>query len=76
MPEKNQLYEAEICDYTADGQGIARVEGCAVFLPNAVAGERCRIRIERLGKTWSGHPIGSIGNVPWRSCAAAVIFGI
>ena len=60
MPEKNQICEAEICDYTADGQGIARVEGCAVFLPNAVAGERCRIRIERLGKTWAAGKIVEI----------------
>ena len=53
MLEKNKIYEAEIVDYTAEGQGIARVEGCAVFVPNAIAGERCRIRIEKVGKTWA-----------------------
>ena len=53
MLEKNKIYEAEIVDYTAEGQGIAKVEGCAVFIPNAIAGERCRIRIEKVGKTWA-----------------------
>ena len=53
MLEKNKIYEAEIVDYTAEGQGIAKVEGCAVFVPNAIAGERCRIRIEKVGKTWA-----------------------
>lgn len=57
MLEKNQIYEAEIVDYTAEGQGVARVEGCAVFVPNAIVGERCRIRIEKAGKTWAAGKI-------------------
>ena len=36
---KNQIYETKITDYTTEGQGIAHIEGCAVFIPNAVAGE-------------------------------------
>lgn len=50
MLEKNGIYEAVATDYTAEGQGIAHVEGCAVFLPNAIAGERVRLRIEYPGK--------------------------
>ena len=53
MLVKNQVYEAEITDYTAEGQGVAKIEGCAVFLPNASVGERCRVRIEKVGKTWA-----------------------
>ena len=53
MLEKNQIYEAVITDYTAEGQGVAKIEGCAVFIPNAIAGERCRVRIEKVGKTWA-----------------------
>ena len=60
MLVKNQIYEAQICDYTAEGQGVARIEGCAVFVPNAVAGERCRIRIEKIGKTWAAGKIVEI----------------
>ena len=50
---KNQIYETVIEDYTAEGQGVAKIEGCAVFIPNAVAGERCLVRIEKVGKTWA-----------------------
>ncbi len=50
---KNQIYEAVIADYTSEGQGIAKIEGCAVFIPNAIAGERVRVRIEKAQKTWA-----------------------
>ena len=50
---KNQIYEAVIVDYTTEGQGIAKIEGCAVFIPNAIVGERCRVRIEKAQKTWA-----------------------
>ena len=50
---KNQIYETTICDYTAEGQGIARIDGCVVFIPNAIVGERCRVRIEKAQKTWA-----------------------
>ena len=57
MLEKNGIYEAVVTDYTAEGQGIAHVEGCAVFLPNAIAGERVRLRIEYPRKTWASGKI-------------------
>ncbi len=53
MLEKNKIYEAVICDYTAQGQGVAKIQGCAVFIPNAIAGERCRVQIELARKTWA-----------------------
>ena len=53
MLQKNQIYDAEIVDYTSEGQGIAKIEGCAVFIPNAIVGESCQVRIEKTGKTWA-----------------------
>lgn len=53
MLEKGKIYEAEICDYTAEGQGVAKIEGCAVFIPNAIFGEKCLVRIEKAKKTWA-----------------------
>ena len=53
MLEKNKIYEAVITDYTAEGQGVARIDGCAVFIPNAIAGERVTVRIEKAQKTWA-----------------------
>ena len=57
---KNQIYEAVITDYTAEGQGVAHVEGCAVFVPNAIRGERYHIRVEKAGKTWAAGKIVEI----------------
>ena len=57
---KNQIYEAEITDYTSEGQGVAHIEGCAVFVPNGVYGERCTVRIEKTGKTWAAGKIVEI----------------
>ena len=57
---KNQIYEAVITDYTAEGQGVAHVEGCAVFIPNAIAGERVTVRIEKARKTWAAGKIVQI----------------
>ena len=60
MLTKNEIYETVITDYTAEGQGVAHVEGCAVFIPNAIAGEKCRVRIEKVGKTWAAGKIVEI----------------
>ena len=54
---KNQTYEAIVTDYTAEGQGVAHVDGCAVFIPNAIAGETYIIRIEKAAKTWAAGKI-------------------
>ena len=60
MLTKNQIYEAVISDYTTEGQGIAKIDGCAVFVPNAIVGERCRIRIEKARPTWAAGKIVEI----------------
>ena len=57
---KNQIYEARIVDYTAEGQGIAKIDGCAVFVPNAIAGELCKLRITLVRKTWAAGKIVEI----------------
>ena len=57
---KHEIYEAVICDYTAQGQGIAKIEGCAVFIPNAIVGEKCLVRIEKAQKTWATGKITQI----------------
>ena len=57
---KNQVYETVICDYTAEGQGVAKIEGCAVFIPNAIRGERVLVRIEKAKKTWAAGKITQI----------------
>ena len=76
---KNQIYEAEITDYTSEGQGVAHVEGCAVFVPNGVYGEKLRIRIEKAAKTWAaGRIVEVLERSPHRinrACPVAKLCG-
>ena len=60
MLEKNKIYEAVISDYTSEGQGVAKIEGCAVFIPNAIVGEKCLVRIEKAQKTWAAGKISEL----------------
>ena len=55
-----QIYPVEITGYTADGQGVAHIDGQAVFIPNTIAGERCTIRPVHIGKT---HAVGKLEQV-------------
>ena len=60
MLEKNAVYEALVTDYTAEGQGIAHIGGVVVFIPNAIAGERVKVRIDTVRKTWAAGKITEI----------------
>ncbi len=42
---QNQIARAVIEGYTSEGAGIARLNGCAVFVPGAVRGDDCDIRV-------------------------------
>ncbi len=79
MLDPNGIYECVIEDYTAEGQGVARIGGCAVFVPNAILGERCRVRIEKVGKTWAAGKITELlESSPHRvnrQCAVAKLCG-
>ena len=51
MLKKNEIYEAEFAGYTSEGLGVTRIDGMAVFAPKAIAGERCKVKILKVGKT-------------------------
>lgn len=48
--QKNKIYRAEIIDFTAEGNGVARIEGMAVFVPRAAVGDQADIKILRVNK--------------------------
>ena len=50
MLKTGMTAQTEITDYIADGQGICRIDGCAVFVPNAIKGEVCEVKIVKAGK--------------------------
>lgn len=49
--EKNSIHTVIIEGYSSTGQGIARLDGMAVFVRGALRGERCQISLLKVGKT-------------------------
>ena len=50
--KKNEILELTITGYSSDGEGVARTEdGQVVFVKGALKGERCRIKVMKVGKT-------------------------
>ena len=48
---KNSIHTVTVEGYSSSGQGVARLEGMAVFVRGALRGERCRISLMKVGKT-------------------------
>ena len=48
--KKNTVHTVEITGYTAEGMGVARLEGRVVFIPGTIQGERWQIRLEKVNK--------------------------
>ncbi len=53
MLEKNQLFTAEITDVTAEGNGVCRVEGTVVFVPDTAKGDTIEGKIVKVLKNYS-----------------------
>ena len=50
MLEKNKVYRARIQGYTSEGLGVARIDGQAVFVHQALRGEECDILVLKVLK--------------------------
>jgi 23S rRNA (uracil1939-C5)-methyltransferase len=53
MIKKNDLFEAEITAMTAEGSGICRADGMAVFVPGTAVGDRCVVRVVKVLKKYA-----------------------
>ncbi|MDE6091619.1 MAG: 23S rRNA (uracil(1939)-C(5))-methyltransferase RlmD, partial [Ruminococcus sp.] len=53
MLEKNQFVNAEITDITSDGNGVCRVNGMAVFVPDTAVGDIAEIKIVKVLKNYA-----------------------
>ena len=51
--KKGDLYTVQITAYTSEGAGIARIDGMAVFIPQAIRGETCEIMILKVEKSFA-----------------------
>lgn len=46
--EKNKKYIVDIIDNGFGGEGIAKIDGFTIFIPNAIKGEKCEILIVKV----------------------------
>ncbi|MBQ9898236.1 MAG: 23S rRNA (uracil(1939)-C(5))-methyltransferase RlmD [Ruminococcus sp.] len=53
MPEKNQLYTAEITGITSEGSGVCRIDDMAVFVPETAVGDVAEIKVVKVLKSYA-----------------------
>jgi predicted RNA-binding protein with TRAM domain len=51
--EVGKEYEAEIQDTSRRGDGIARIEGFIIFVPNTRQGEHVKFKVTRVGNRFA-----------------------
>jgi predicted RNA-binding protein with TRAM domain len=51
--ELDKEYEAEIEDVSTRGDGIAKIEGFIIFVPNTKKGEHVKFKITRVGSRFA-----------------------
>jgi len=51
--ELDKEYEAEIEDVSRRGDGIAKIQGFIIFVPNTRQGEHVKFRITRVGNRFA-----------------------
>lgn len=52
MPQKNDIVTLTASGYTNEGEGVCRAEGFVVFVPGMLKGERARIQLLKVKKTY------------------------
>ena len=51
--QKNEEYILDIVDVTAEGSGVGRVDGMAVFVPLTTVGDRAKVKILKVKKSYA-----------------------
>ena len=74
--KKNEIHTLDITGYTAEGMGVARLEGRVVFVPYTVRGERWRVRLEKVNRSvaW-GRGVELLSAAPERLEPDCPLFG-
>lgn len=53
MLEKNNFYEIEIYSMGSEGEGIGKIDDIVVFVPNAVVGDKLKVKILKVKKSYA-----------------------
>ena len=74
--KKNAVHPLRIEGYTAEGMGVARLEGRVVFVPFTAQGELWRVRLEKVrpNMAW-GRGVELLESSPERAQADCPLFG-
>lgn len=51
--KKNEIYTAEIMDYTTEGSGVCKINGIAVFVPSTAVGDIISVKIVKNAKNYA-----------------------
>ena len=51
--KKNEIYQTEITGMTAEGSGVCRIDGMAVFVPMTAVGDMLEVRIVKVLKNYA-----------------------
>ncbi|MGN0631544.1 MAG: 23S rRNA (uracil(1939)-C(5))-methyltransferase RlmD, partial [Ruminococcus sp.] len=51
--QKNEIYTVKIEDLTAEGNGVCRIDGMAVFVPETAIGDELKIKIVKVLKNYT-----------------------
>ena len=51
--KKNEEYVVDIIDNGFQGEGIAKIDGITVFIPNVLKGEKVKIKILKVTSSYS-----------------------
>ena len=49
--KKNEVYPLRMEGYGSSGEGVARLDGQAVFVKGALEGELCQVQLLKVGKS-------------------------
>lgn len=67
MITQGQLIELEISDLNHQGEGVGKIEGRVVFVPDTVTGDRVLVRLVRVKKNYIfGKLVEILVESPWR----------
>jgi predicted RNA-binding protein with TRAM domain len=51
--EIGQEYDVEVQEISRRGEGIARIKGLVIFIPNAKSGEHLKVKITRISRRFA-----------------------
>ncbi len=60
MINKGEKYEIEITDLSSNGEGVGRIDGMAVFIPGVLPGDRIRVEIREMKKSFAKGKLSEI----------------